>query len=583
MNDGGPMAQDKKVKILDCTIRDGGYLNNWHFDLKLARELYRAHSRSGVDFVEIGFRSTNKYFDPNQYGVWKFTPEPLVYEVVRGISGPAISLMVDFGKIDIEDIPDRKDSIVSMYRVAVHKDEVLSAVVFCNAIADKGYTTSIQLMSIESYTEDDFMNVTEPLKVSEINYVYFADSYGSLLPSDIKTILDRLSKTEKEIGFHAHNNLQLAFANTLEAIKNNIDIIDGTVYGMGRGAGNLPIEILLSFFEKTSVKNTYNSLPVLDIIDRYMLDLHKNLKWGYDLSYMLSGIFEVHPNYSKTMVDYREYSIEDILRTLEMVKKVKPIGFKKPILDSIIQSGFIDVSANKKNSKSEGNSTPINDLSNFGQVPYLDRHHGRDFLVLANGPTLKEEKVWIDKFIEKYNPIIIGANYLGKLFVPHYHAFCNKKRFIDYIDTVDDKSNILISNNFPREFVIKYTNREYEVIQHLPQLSLDFKICDGVIMNNCRTISILSIAVAIVMSAERIFIAGMDGYKQIDSFMKNSIHFYKESDETEDFEMEKEKHNWNDRLLRQMEGYLVSINRDSLYILTPTSHKAFYKSIHNFL
>lgn len=575
--------KEKRTKILDCTIRDGGYLNDWHFDLKLVRELYRAHSRSGVDFVEIGFRSTDKYFDPNKYGPWRFTPEQLVSEVVKGISGPAVSLMVDFGKVDIEDIPDRKNSIASMYRVAVHKDKALQAVELCNIIADKGYTSSIQLMGIVNYTEDDFNQILGALKDSKIDYVYFADSYGSLLPSDIKGILDRLSVTGKKIGFHAHNNLQLGFANTLEAIKSGVDIVDGTVYGMGRGAGNLPIEILLSYLEKTFAKNTYNTLPVLDIIDRYMLDLHKDLKWGYDLSYMLSGMFEVHPYYSKTMVDYREYSIEDILRTLETVKEMKPIGFKKPILDSIIQSGFVGIPAVQKHSKSDSDSIPVQDLSEFGQVAYLDRHSGRDFLVLANGPTLKEKKEQIEKFIKKYNPVVIGANYLGGLFVPHYHAFGNKKRFIDYIDTVDAGSNILISNIFSDEFAKKYTDRKYEFIQHLPQLSTDFNISNGVVMTNCRTISILSVAVAIIMGAERIFIAGMDGYKQVDNFMKKSVHFYKESDETEDFEMLMEKHNWNERLLKQIDNYLVSNNKDGLCILTPTSHKAFYKSLDNLL
>ena len=577
------MAQERKVKILDCTIRDGGYLNDWHFDLKLVRELYRAHSRSGIDFVEIGFRSTDKYFDSKKYGPWRFTPETLLSEVVKGISGPAVSLMVDFGKVDIEDIPDRKNSIASMYRVAVHKDKALQAVELCNVISDKGYIASIQLMGIVNYTEDDFNQILESLKDSKIDYVYFADSYGSLLPSDIKGILDRLSVTGKKIGFHAHNNLQLGFANTLEAIKNGVDIVDGTVYGIGRGPGNLPIEILLSHLEKTSVKNSYNVLPVLDIIDRYMLDLHKDLKWGYDLSYMLSGMFEVHPYYSKTMVDYREYSVEDILRTLETVKKMKPVGFKKPILDSIIRSGFVGIPVTQKGSKSDFDSIPVQDLSEFGQVPYLDRHSGRDFLVLANGPTLKDEKEQIEKFIKKYNPVVIGANYLGGLFVPHYHAFGNKKRFIDYVDTVDAGSNILISNIFSDEFIKKYTARKYEFIQHLPQLSSNFNLSNGVVMTNCRTISILSVAVAIIMGAERIFIAGMDGYKQVDNFMKKSVHFYKESDETEDFEMLMEKHNWNERLLKQIDNYLVSNNKDGLCILTPTSHKAFYKSIDNFL
>ena len=574
---------NKKLKILDCTIRDCGYLNDWHFDLKLVRELYRAHSRSGVDFGEIGFRRTDKYFDPKQYGPWKFTPEQLVSEVVKGISGPAISLMVDFGKIDIEDIPDRTNSINSMYRVAVHKDKVLSAIELCNDIADKGYISSIQLMGIVNYTEDDFNQILGVLKDSKIDYVYFADSYGSLLPSDIKGILDHLTITEKMIGFHAHNNLQMGFANTLEAIKSGVDIVDGTTYGMGRGAGNLPIEILLSYFEKTSAKNTYNTLPVLDIIDRYMLDLHKNLKWGYDLSYMLSGMFEVHPYYSKTMVDCREYSVEDILRALETVKEMKPTGFEKSVLDSIIQSGFVGISAIEKNNKSNFDSIPVQDLSKFEEVQYLDRHSGRDFLVLANGPTLKEEKEQIDKFIKKYNPVIIGANYLGGLFIPHYHVFGNKKRFIDYVDTVDARSNILISNILSDEFIKKYTARKYEFIQHLPQFLSNFNISKGVIMTNCRTISILSVAMAIVMDAERIFIAGMDGYKQVDSFMKHPVHFYKESDETEDFEILMGKHNWNEQLLKQIDNYLVSNNKNGLCILTPTTHKAFYKSIENLL
>ena len=573
-----------EIGILDCTIRDGGYLNDWQFDLKLVRELYRAHSRSGVDVVEIGFKSTEKYFDPKQYGPWKFSPEELLLEVVKGISGPDVSLMVDFGKVDIEDIPDRENSVVSMYRVAVHKDNAFQAVGLCNAIADKGYTASIQLMGIVNYTENDFNQIIESLKESKNDYVYFADSYGSLLPSDIKDIVDRLSVTGKKIGFHAHNNLQLGFANTLEAIRNGVVMVDGTVYGMGRGAGNLPIEILLSYFEKTCRENCYNTLPVLDIIDRYMLELHEDLKWGYDLSYMLSGMFEVHPYYSKTMVDYREYNIEDILRTLETVKEMNPVGFKKPILDSIIQSGFVGIPVSEKaESKSDFGSIAVQDLSEFGQVPYLDRHSGRGFLVLANGPTLKEENEQIEKFIKKYNPVVIGANYLGGLFVPDYHAFGNKKRFIDYVDKVDAGSRLLISNVFSDEFIKKYADRKYEFIQHLPQLSSDFDISNGVVMTNCRTISILSVAVAIVMGAERIFIAGLDGYKQVGSFVRNAVHFYKESDETEDFGMLMEKHNWNERLLKQIDNWLVSRNKDGLCILTPTSHKAFFKSINNFL
>ena len=577
------MTQKGKTKILDCTIRDGGYLNDWRFSATLARELYRAHSKSGVDIIELGFRSSDKYFDPEKHGPWRFTPESVLREVVKGISGPAVSLMVDFGKIDICDIPERQDSIASMYRVAVHKDKVIPAIELCNIIAGKGYVASIQLMGIASYTDEDFSQILEPLRASEITYVYFADSYGSIFPSDIKPIRDRLATTEKKIGFHAHNNLQLAFANTLEAIKSGIDIVDGTAYGIGRGAGNLPIELLLSYLENHSEANKYNVLPVLDIIDRYMLDLHAELKWGYDLSYMLSGMFEVHPTYAKTLVEYREYSAEDIMRTLETIKECKPIGFKKELLDSIIKSGFADTRTTRMHNKSGLDSMPIQDLSRFGQVSYLNRHSGQDFLVLANGPTLKEYREEIERFMTRYDPVVIGSNNLGGMFVPDYHSFGNKKRFIDYIDTVDSRSNVLISNAFSEAFIEKYTKHEYEFIQHVPQLSSGFDISNGVVMTNCRTISILSIATAIVMGAERIFIAGMDGYKQVDSFMRTAVHYYEEPAETKTFEMLMEKHNWNEHLLRQINEYLIANDKEGLCILTPTSHRANYKNIHNYI
>jgi len=577
------MDKNKDVKILDCTIRDGGYLNNWHFDFKLVRELYRAHSKSGIDFFEVGFRSTEKYFDPKKYGPWRFTPESLLSKVVEGISGAPISLMVDFGKTDIEDIPYREDSLVTMYRVAVHVDQILNAIDYCDAISKKGYISSIQLMGIVRYSDEDFIQILKPLRDSQITYIYFADSYGSLLPSDIKYFYDRLSITGKKLGFHPHNNLQLAFANTLEAIKSGIDIVDGSTYGMGRGAGNLPIEILLSHLEHKAQMDQYNTLAVLDVIDRYMLDLHKKLRWGYDLPYMLSGMFEVHPYYSKTMVDYREYSMEDIVRALETVKSIKPIGFEKELLDSIIQSGFIGSNDSLEEPETGTASVPDQVLNELKPVSYINRHVDKDFLVLANGPTLKTYKDKIDSFIKQYEPIVIGANFIGYLFVPDYHAFSNKKRFTNYVDTVNPQSKILLSSSFSKDFIKKHYSREFEFIQHFPGLRKSFNIVDGVITSNCRTVSILSVVVAIVMGAKRIFIAGMDGYKQVESFTGNFHHFYKEVGETTDFEILMERHNWNEILLKQIEDYLVSNGKEGVSILTPTSHKNFYKSIDMFL
>ena len=216
-------------------------------------------------------------------------------------------------------------------------------------------------------------------------------------------------------------------------------------------------------------------------------------------------------------------------------------------------------------------------------VTYEDRYKGRDFLILANGPTLKKYKDDIDEFAGEYDPVILGANYLGGLLVPHYHAFSNKKRFINYVDQVDERSKLLLSSSFDKEFIASYTKRDYETIVHLNRVSNHFSIKDGIITSNCRTVSILLIAVAIVMGAKRLFIAGMDGYKDKENFVSGGVHFYKESEEGENLRMLVEKHNWNEKVINSINSFLTLQNKEGLHIITPTSHKCFYNSVNNWI
>ncbi|NQS88999.1 hypothetical protein HQ584_04335 [Patescibacteria group bacterium] len=567
-----------QCEILDCTIRDGGYINNWHFDKKMVKEFYRNISKTGVDIIELGFRNTPPDSD---IGMWYSVWEELLHELLGDISGVSIALMLDYGKSDISNIPKSDKSLVSLYRIACHKDKIAGALRLCEEIKNKGYKTSIQLMGIAGYTQGELDSVIESLTGISLDYVYFADSYGSLLPQDIAKYVKMFKRTKKKIGFHAHNSLQLAFANTLEALNNGVDIIDATVFGMGRGSGNLPLETLIAFFEKTLNHKKYNSLPILDLIDRYFIELHNEFKWGYSLPYMLSGIFEVHPNYAKNLVDYHEYNVDDIVKVLEIVKDLKPIGFDKGILERIINSGFVSPAI-----KSEGSmhdSAELNQLLEKYPITYKNRHAGRDFLILANGPSLKEHKEEIDSFIKRYNPIVLGANYLGGLFKPDYHAFSNKKRFVSYIDGVGENSALLLSSSFDDDFIREYTDRDFESIVHLNRVSSSFDINNGVITSNCRTVSMLLVAVAVVMGAKRIFIAGMDGYKSKENFLSNNTHFYKESEETDNFKLLIEKHNWNDQLLNSINTFLTSGNKEGVHIITPTSHKRFYNSIYNWI
>lgn len=569
------------IEILDCTIRDGGYINNWFFDKKLVREVYRAVSKSGVDFMEIGFRGTEKYFDSNKYGLWRFSKEMDIREAVDGIKGARIALMGDYGMIDLSDFDDKRNSVVDMVRIAVHKNDVCAAVTLLEKLKGKGYITSLQAMGFSGYTKQERDQIKKALKISNIDYFYIADSYGSFFPDQIRELFEPfLELPNVKIGFHPHNSLQMAFANALEAMKCGVSIVDCSIFGMGRGAGNLPLESIVSYLQFKNV-DKYNVVPILNCIDEYFVRLHKENLWGYQLPYLISGMFKCHPYYTSSLIDRKEYSIGDIWKAMEIIEKINPIGFKKEIIDNLIKKGIIGSQKNSVVIQREGLNRVEDEEKRISNVPYKGRHTDRIFLILANGPNLKRYKVQIDTFIKKYDPIILGANYLSGLFIPHYHAFNNKKRFTMYVDEVNPDSKLLISQNIPETMILEYTNRDYELLFFKDVLDNDFDIKNGVIQTNCRTISVLLIGVAIVMGAELIFVAGMDGY--IGPNKETISLFYKEQMEPEDPTLIVERHNWNEKFLYQIDAYLKNMGKEGFHILTPTNHNTFYKGIHNYI
>lgn len=575
------------VKILDCTVRDGGYVNNWQFDKVVVREVYRACSKAGVDIVELGFRSNEKYFNKETFGIWRFSLEEDIREVKEGIVGPKISIMGDFGKIDIGDIDEKKSSAVDIVRIAAHKDEIFNAIKFLEKVKKKGFEVSLQAMAYATYTTKEKDELNKALTDVQLDYVYVADSYGSIFPNQINDFLGPLLNIPKiKVGFHPHNGLQMAFANTLEAIRCGAHIVDSSFYGMGRGAGNLPTEILVSYLEN-QYPDKYNVIPVLSVIDEFFVALKREKEWGYRLPYMLSGMFQLHPNFAKKLVEFREYSIEDVWKALAYIKKLNPLGYSEALLDEIIKEGIIrHIDMDKKVVSSSQNvqltlSITQPEPKNI-HVPYKDRYKGKDFLVLANGPTLAEYKDKIKMFIDKYDPIILGANYLGGLFKPHYHAFNNKRRFIKYVNIVVPESKLLIGQHIEKSFIRGYTKREYEVLYYKDVLDAHFDIQNGVIQANCRTISILLLGIAIVMGAKRIFSVGMDGYMNFGP--QSDFHFYAERDEQMiDREFVLTRHRWCEAFINQIDRYLTSRKKEGIIILTPTSYKEFYKGIENYI
>ncbi|MFA5099326.1 MAG: hypothetical protein WC547_00390 [Candidatus Omnitrophota bacterium] len=572
------------IRVLDCTIRDGGYINNWKFDKRLVRETYRALSKSGVDFIEIGYRGTSKHFDQDQYGIWRFTPDRLIREVISNIDGAKLALMVDYGKIDAEDLCEAGDSAVGLIRIAVHKDCLKGAMALAGQIKKKGYEVSLNAIDYNNYTKKEQAELISMLRGTPLDYFYFVDSYGSLFPHQVESILEPvLGIRGLKIGFHPHNSLQMAFANTLEAVRCGVHMIDSTIYGMGRAAGNLPTEIIIAFLEKEK-RDRYNSIPLLNIIDRYFAGLYKDNRWGYQLPYMLSGMFKCHPSYAKALVDSHEYTIEDIWKAMDYINAKKVVGYSKDVLDELIHEGIMRGADGRHAGITSG--TDKSSRRSFAKavkrIPYAGRHKGRDVLILANGPSLNEYKDKIGLFIKKSDPIILGANYMGDLFIPHYHSFANKRRFSSYIDTVDPRSKLLIGPSISEELIREYTDRDYERLHYVDALNPEFDIReDGLITTNCRTVAVLLMGIAIVMGAKKIFAVGMDGYVQ--NKAHHEMHFYNETDEKENREMILEMQRWCQHFLEQIDSYLIARGKEGIHILTPTHYRAFYKGLENYI
>ncbi len=310
---GNLMTYRPDIKILDATIRDGGLVNNFDFSDEFVKELYEANIKAGVDYMEFGYKASKALFDPEDYGKWKFCDEEDIRAIVGdNLSDMKIAVMADVGRTDYEkDIIDKKDSVIDLIRVATYINTMPAAIEMVEYCHKKGYETSVNIMAVSTADSRDLDQALELLGQSNVDCIYLVDSYGSLYPEQIRELTEKYvavaDKYNKKIGIHAHNNMQLAFANTIEATTHGASYLDATMMGMGRGAGNCAVEALMGFLKNPRYRLVY----VLKFIEKYMLGLKKQgLHWGYDIPYLLTGLMNQHPKpaIDKVKAEGEEYA-----------------------------------------------------------------------------------------------------------------------------------------------------------------------------------------------------------------------------------------------------------------------------------
>lgn len=285
----------KEIKVMDCTIRDGGLQNNWKFSDKFVKAVYDACVEAGVDYMEIGYKSSENAYSKTENGCWKFCEEKDLKRIVgQNKTNLKLSAMADIGRIDFNDIPPKKESLLDMIRVACYDYQVDKGIALAEHCMDKGYEVCLNLMAVSTVTELALDQALLDISKSKIPTVYLVDSFGSMYSEQIEFLMTKYKKAlpGKTIGFHGHNNMQLAFANTIETIIQGANMLDGTMLGLGRGAGNCGTELLLTFLKNPK----YRVKPVLQCIQDEIIPIQKELSWGYYIPYLITGYLNIHPS-----------------------------------------------------------------------------------------------------------------------------------------------------------------------------------------------------------------------------------------------------------------------------------------------
>jgi 4-hydroxy 2-oxovalerate aldolase len=297
VSDSGWVGYRPQIQVLDCTIRDGGLMNNSRFEDRTVGAVYRACVDAGIDYMEIGYRNSRKIFSPDQYGAWRYSHEDDIRRIVGdNPTGLKLAVMADAEKSDYRnEIPPKSESVVDLVRVACYIHQIPLALDMVKDAHDKGYETTINIMAASVIQERELDEALALVADSETKCVYLVDSFGHFYSEQIRYLLIKymnyMRPAGKEVGIHAHNNLQLGYANTIEAIVLGANMVDATMAGLGRGAGNCPMELLIGFLHNPK----YKLRPVLDCVENHIEPMRKTLKWGFDLPYLITGLLNRHP------------------------------------------------------------------------------------------------------------------------------------------------------------------------------------------------------------------------------------------------------------------------------------------------
>lgn len=477
----------ERISLLDCTLRDGGYVNEWNFGAKAIYHIAKKMALTGIEYLELGFVRDCEYCP--DYSLFNGN------ESVSGIIAPKnpemkYAGMIDMGRpVCLERLGKRTSDGFDLFRVIFKKNKINEAYEYVEKLLKLGYEVFAQAVGTDGYTDGEWIDLIYQFNSLPIQGFYIVDSFGLMKKRDFlryAEIADHNLREDIILGYHSHNNMQQAMENaasmTEMKLKRDI-VIDASVFGMGRGAGNLNMELFAAYMNENYGK-CYRIEPMLEIIDEYLNDIHQKSFWGYSLPFYLSALNGCHPNYaihfsSKGTLTVKSY--DEILKSIPKEDKAVYSKEKAEEFYRAYQEQFVD---------------------DRETVKVLEHEFaGREILLLGSGVSLTKERAKIQSYIDKSNPLVISLNFIPQDYKYDYVFSCHMRRYKDIQDVAGGKK--IITSNLREAVNYQYMVNFSSYMANAPE-----------IMENS---GIMCINFLVHLGVKRVYLAGLDGYQTSNS------------------------------------------------------------------
>ncbi|MDE6598123.1 MAG: aldolase catalytic domain-containing protein [Clostridia bacterium] len=478
----------KRIQLLDCTLRDGGFVNDWKFGRENIISIFERIVDAGIDIIEIGLLDERRPFDPDRSIMPDTDSADKIYGKLDKKNAMVVG-MIDYGTCDISNIKPCKDTLIDGIRVIFKKNLRVQALNFCKQLKDLGYKVFAQLVSVTSYSDEEIADLVKLANEVKPYAVSMVDTYGLMHQDNLTHYFELLHaglNPEIGLGYHAHNNFQMGYANCITMLANDIDrdiIVDGSLYGMGKSAGNAPLELIAMHMNERYGKS-YQIGQLLEAIDSNIFEFYRPATWGYNMFYYLAASNDCHPNYVAYLMDKRCLSVNSINEILGKLSGEKQLLFDKNYIEQL----YLEYQNKEVNDKAA--KTKLSKILKDKKI-----------LVLGPGVTINTQRDKILSFIAEHNPVVIAINYLPENLPVNFVFLSNSKRYVQLSSQLlRNKQNIIATSN-----ITETGNNKFNYILNYNEL-IDRKaeVADNSLIMLLK--ALLSIKV------NEVYLAGCDGY-----------------------------------------------------------------------